>query len=192
MKLARTSLAAAALALTAVTAGAQASTPAPAKNVLSIQPLNAVYGVYSGEFEHAVASNKSLSLGVSYWGASHEETNPSTGSSYTAGVDYLSFDSKYRYYPNHALRGFSFAGSLGFSRLSGDVGAKDSTGTSSASGSLNAIAAGMELSYSWLLGKEEKFHIGTGIGAKKLFPMGDNSGITLAYPTMRISVGYAF
>lgn len=170
-----------ATALFAAAAGAQA--PAAAKTaVISIQPLSAVFGVYSAEFEKALAPTVTLGVGGSYW--SHEDDVSTT--KYTSG------DVKLRYYPEaHPFRGFSFGGQAGYTSLSDrtDFGSGGGSQTDKASGPTLGVA----LDYSWLLGESKSFYVGLGLGAKKIFASNKDIGdATLAYPTAHVSIGYAF
>jgi hypothetical protein len=172
---------AAALVFSATAAEAQ---QAP-KQYVAINPIGAVFTIYSGEFERQVADHASFGVSVSHWGASDSEDD--WGS---VGVSYWSFDGKLRYYPGpQVLRGFSLGGGLGFTTMSGELVTDDGEAT----GRGNALSAGLFLDYSWLLGQNSNFLVGTGIGAKRLFLLGiDDSGLVLAYPTFRLSIGYAF
>ena len=166
--------------LLAAAAGAQA-TPAPKTAVISIQPLSAVFGVYSAEFEKALTPTVTLGVGGSFW--SHDDDVSTT--------KYSSADVKLRYYPEaHPFRGFSFGGQAGYTSLSDkmDFGSSGSQ-TDKASGPTLGVA----LDYSWLLGESKSFYVGLGLGAKKIFASNKDVGnATLAYPTAHISIGYAF
>jgi hypothetical protein len=169
-----------ALAASAATAQAQA---APKQSV-AINPIGAIFQVYSGEIERSLVPGLSLGASGSYWGA---------GSSFedgSADVSYLSVDGKLRYYPGGvSLQGFSFGGTFGYTTLAGSL--TDESGRSTDRG--EALSAGVVLDYNWLLGENRRFLVGTGIGAKRLLPIGvETDGISIAYPTLRLSVGYAF
>lgn len=164
----------------AAAAGAQAPT-APKTAVISIQPLSAVFGVYSAEFEKALAPTVTLGVGGSYW--SHSDDVSTT--KYTSG------DVKLRYYPEaHPFRGFSFGGQAGYTSLSD----KTDFGTGgSQTDKANGPTLGVALDYSWLLGESKAFYVGLGLGAKKIFANNKDVGnATLAYPTAHVSIGYAF
>lgn len=194
--LTRTTLAAAALVLAAAPAAAQsaslAAAPAPAasstvaapRQSISVNPIGAVFQVYMGEFERSLTPSTSIGLSSSYWdaGAGDEESS--------AEVAYLSVDAKLRYYPSaDGLQGFSLGGSVGYTTLSGSF--EDSEGQAQERAS--AVSAGVMLDYNWLLGARKNFMVGTGLGAKRLFPVDvDTDDVTLAYPTARLSVGIAF
>jgi hypothetical protein len=154
----------------------------PKTTVISIQPLSAMYSVYAGEVEHAIAPAWTLGLGASHW-------SPDFGG---IGFTYTSADLKVKYYPDeHALRGFSFGGQAGYThiRTRDDITSDGSTRKTTVGGP----TVGVALDYNWLLGPPQAFYIGLGIGAKKIFAStdGDNEA-TFGYPTTRISIGFAF
>ena len=193
----RTTFAAAALVLAAAPAAAQSTAlqaaPAPAassaaaapRQSISVNPIGAVFQVYMGEIERSLTPSTSIGLSSSYWDAGADD-----GEDASAEVAYLSVDAKVRYYPSGGgLQGFSLGGSVGYTTLSGSF--EDSEGQPQERAS--AVSAGVMLDYNWLLGARKNFMVGTGLGAKRLFPIDvDTDDVTLAYPTARLSVGFAF
>lgn len=175
-------LAAVSVALTSPAARAQ---EAP-RQALSINPLGAVFGVYMGEFERAVRPNTSLGVSATWWDSEGLDDGEGTA----AEASYLTVDAKLRYYPGEAeLKGFSVGGSLGYTGLSGSLTTVDGRET----GHVNTVGAGVSLDYNWLLGARDQVVVGTGIGAKRLFVLGEDvEDVSLAYPTIRLVVGYAF
>jgi hypothetical protein len=158
--------------------GAQAKT-----NVLSIQPLSAVFGVYSAELEHALSPTVTLGVGASYWNFDDDFST----TTYTSG------DVKLRYYPEaQPFRGFSLGGQVGYTALSDDPN-DDEFGGSADKTKASGPTIGVALDYNWLLGATHSFYIGLGVGAKKIFAKADDFGdAKFSYPTARISVGFAF
>lgn len=146
--------------------------------VISIQPISAMLTVYAGELELAMSRSATIGVGGTYWSPDVIDGD----------FNYLSGDVKVRYYPEgRAFQGFSFGGSVGVTHLSASA-------NSSSSGSASGPSIGVMLDYNWLLGAEKAFYIGLGLGAKTLF-ISDKSvadQATLHYPTMRLSVGWAF
>ena len=173
-----------ALALVTVAAiPARGQGVAPQKStVISIQPISAMLSVYSAELEHVVAPTLTVGVGGNYWDWSDD----------VAKVRYTSADLKLRYYPEaHPLRGFSFGGQAGFSSLEDTE--KDPFGGTGSKSKASGPTVGIALDYGWLLGASRSFYVGLGLGAKKIFAKADDaSNAHLAYPTARISVGYAF
>ncbi|HEX2211615.1 MAG TPA: DUF3575 domain-containing protein [Longimicrobium sp.] len=170
------------LALSSSAAAAQESP----RQVLSINPIGAVFGVYMGEFERSVGRHTSVGVAGTYWDTGFTDSESSGELSYTT------VDARLRYYPGESrLQGFSIGGSLGYTGLSGELTTVDGEDT----GRLNTLGAGIELDYNWLLGARNQVMVGTGIGAKRLFILDediDDDDVTLAYPTLRLVVGYAF
>ena len=143
-------------------------------NLLSFNPLGVVFEYFSGEFEHAFSRSASIALAGSY------------ASPYD--LSYSSVDIIGRYYPDGALRGFSIGPTVGYTHVADNYSCYNTC----SNGSTNAFTLGVELDYSWLVGRSQRFGIETGIGAKRLFYTGRNSLGSDALPTARVSVGYAF
>ena len=151
-------------------------------NVLSINPFGFLFEWYNIEYERAFSSTASWSAGVGHIdiGDTNDETT------------YTSADVRLRYYPSaEAPTKFSAGISFGYSRVTDED--PDQTG-GFVKNEFDALAIGIDLGYSWLLGRTRQFFIGTGIGAKRLFLLGeeDEDDETFGYPTLRLSIGYAF
>ena len=181
----RITYAAAAMLLTAAASNVRAQLPAPAADrpttpeygqVVSVSPVFAMLGFYTGEIERRMTTNATL-------GAS--------GSAFTIGpFGYKSLDAKLRFYPNEkALEGFAVGLSAGAIWLSADEG-----GLFSSESSGSGLVMGTEASYSWLTGKRHNLAFALGGGLKRIVRYGgyDVSGAQLTYPTVRASVGVAF
>jgi hypothetical protein len=175
-------LAAVSLALSSSAAHAQESP----RQALSINPIGAVFGVYMGEFERSVSRHASVGLAGTYWDSGFTDSEAS------GEISYTTVDARLRYYPGESrLQGFSVGGTLGYTGLSGSLTTVDGRDT----GHVSTMGAGVSLDYNWLLGARNQVMVGTGIGAKRLFIMDDDvddEDVTLAYPTLRLVVGYAF
>lgn len=156
----------------------------PKQSVVSVNPLAIIFGLYGAEYERGVGRTTSLGVLGSHWSTDRESTFGGRNVSYT------SFELKGRIYPNARLfQGFSFAATSGVVLLREDNSYMGDNDRNTAT----AISVGFELGYSWLLGDESNFFVGTGIGAKRLGVVGgDVIDASLAYPTVRLSVGYAF
>jgi hypothetical protein len=173
-------LTAAALTPFAAASAQQVEVAAP-RNVISIQPINAVLTMYSAEYERQASAAGTFGFGGTYL---------NVGSSGIDEVTYKSADVKLRYYPNgRALMGFSFGATGGFTSLSGT----DFNGNNA---SVSGPSLGVLLEYQWLLGEKRNFSVALGAGAKALFVKADqftgNNNFITRYPTARVSVGYAF
>ena len=156
----------------------------PKHTVISVQPLSAMIAVYAVEVEQAVGVAMSLGVGGTFWSPDF------------AGQDmtYTSGDLKLRYYPQgRALEGFAFGMSAGYAHIkdkSTDV--IFGTGTSEHTASGPTIGANIE--YNWLLGRNNGFFLGLGVGAKRIIAKSDDvsDDVRFGYPTARISIGTAF
>jgi hypothetical protein len=180
MRLARTVVLATVSTLLATAVNAQ-SVATPKTTVVSIQPLTAMFNIYAGEVEHAVAPTWTVGLGGSYW--NHDEDDYS--------LRYISGDVKLKYYPEALpFRGFSFGGQLGYTTITEDDDFDPSTSNET---TIHGPTVGVALDYNWLLGPPQTFYIGLGVGAKKIFAKSEDIGHgTFNYPTARVSIGFAF
>jgi hypothetical protein len=169
------------LGLTTLTATSLSAQTTPKTTVLSFQPLNAMFSVYSAEIEHAVAPSVTLGVGGSYWSSNDD----------LGDTKYSSGDLKVRFYPEgHPLQGFSFGGQVGYTSISDNT--SDGFGGNTKS-TAHGATIGVALDYNWLLGASKAFYVGLGLGAKKIFANSNDIGnATLAYPTARVSIGYGF
>lgn len=173
-------LAAVALCVSPTDADAQTSR----RQSVALNPLALVFKIFTGEYERALGNAKSFGVSASHWGS---DDNDGFGND----VAYLSVDAKFRlYFGEDALRGFSVGATAGYTQLSGTVTRNDGTITERP----NAFSAGAILDYNWVMGTGDKYLVGVGIGAKRLFGLDDydNGGITVAYPTARLSIGFLF
>ena len=171
--------------LGAHTAAAQSAThiqatPGARGQVISIQPLSALFTLYAGELERSLSSSVTLGAGATYWSPDIEGE----------GFRYFSGDLKLRYYPSgRPFEGFSFGGTVGVTRVEATTANVEDAGESDV-----GLSIGTLLEHGWLLGEQKRFYVGLGIGAKALF-IGEDEferDVTVRYPTARISVGWAF
>jgi len=139
-----------------------------------IKPINAIFGVYTGEVEHRLQPSATVGALVSYI-------------NFSGVADYAAAVGKYRFYlDGEALEGFS-AGALG--GLMG-IGADDFDGGREWG---MGITAGAELGYTFRLGEDRGWAVQLATGAQRIFPVGtDVDDIRFVLPTGGISVGYAF
>ena len=174
----------ASLALAALTshARAQARVASPADSqpaygqIISVSPIFALLGFYTGDIERRVTSATTLGVG---------------GSAFTLGpFGYKSVDLKARYYPaGRALDGISLGVSAGIIRLSADEG-----GVFSRSSAASGMVIGTDATYTQLHGKRHNLALSMGGGFKRILRYGgyDVSSVHLTYPTVRASIGLAF
>lgn len=146
------------------------------RNVLSINPLGIPFEYVAAEYEGAVAGPYTLGANFSYFSPGDES--------------YTSFEVKGRLYPNErGPNGFAVGLGLGVSRVS-DVRSCFDCGSISATRPTVHVFA----DYNWLLGRSERFFVGTGVGAKRVFGINgdDYSDILEVYPTVRFQIGARF
>ena len=161
----------------ALPAGAQPAAAAESRSrVFAINPLGIPFEVVSVEFEAALHDAFTLAGNFSYF-------SPDT---YTRS----SFEVKGRLYPNEqAPRAFSVGLGLGvvntrenFEENGIDV-KRDETHPS----------IGVYVDYNWLLGRSNRFFVGTGLGAKRILGESDDfDDAPFVYGTARFLIGVAF
>ncbi len=172
-----------AVALCAAAARAQTVDLPIQNNVLSINPFGFLFQWYNLEYERAFSSTASWAAGVGHIQLGDDDDDREVG--------YTSADIRLRYYPSaEAPTKFSAGISFGYSHVNDD----DRESGTLVEREFDALSVGLDLGYSWLLGRTRQFLIGTGIGAKRVFPIGDDGDDdkTYGYPTVRLSMGYAF
>jgi hypothetical protein len=144
--------------------------------VISVSPVFALLGFYTGEVERRVTSNATIGVG---------------GSAFSLGpLGYKSLDGKIRFYPGErALEGLSVGASAGRIWLSADEGGLFSSASQS-----SGIVVGTDASYTWLSGKRRNLALSLGGGFKRIlrYDRYNVSSVHLTYPTARASVGVAF
>lgn len=178
----------ASLAAQSLPAATGAALPAPKAQVISVQPITAMFTLYSAEYERALSPTVTLGVGGTHWSDGMDE-----GDDASAGLSYTSGDVKLRYYPGASpFQGFSFGVQGGYTRVAGQV-TDDETGER-VDGSVGGATFGVALDYNWLLGASRSFYVGLGAGAKAaLIDVNVLDGKVVAnYPTARLSIGYAF
>ncbi|HKG92667.1 MAG TPA: hypothetical protein VKA84_12275 [Gemmatimonadaceae bacterium] len=190
-------LAAVALASASRAAAAQVATArlAPARaQVLSIQPVSSIIGLYAAEYERRISETTTFGIGATAWLDEYDDGDYYDGSRGDRDR-YLSAELKFRYYPGaEPLRGFSFGFTGGVASLTNEVYVGSATFERRTT---TAGKIGFELDYNWLLGRDERFAVSLGAGAKRLIMREDEFFdsdflVARAYPTARLSVGIAF
>ena len=178
------------LAFLLIAAPLAAQTPDAPKNVLSLNPFGIVFTVINAEFERAVSPNVSVGVSTTWWDFDEDIGDEADLSE---EFTYTSADAKLRYYPGNVLRGFSVGVLGGLTKVNAD--GFDCSGTTCVedNSTETAPSAGITLDYSWRLGAREKFYIGLGVGAKRIFiDDNDDDDFTVAYPFGRFNIGWAF
>lgn len=143
-------------------------------NLVSSNPIGLLFEWYNGEFEHAVKPTVSLGVAASSYDFDNSR--------------YSSVDGIARYYPAaRALRGFSIGVSAGFIDINDNYDYGNCIGCTNDSGSSATI--GVRGDYVWIIGKDQRFAVAAGIGAKRLL---SNDLGTEGVPIGRLSIGYAW
>jgi len=144
------------------------------RNLLLVNPIGVVFNIYNGEFEHVAARAFTMGIGGTYYK--------------DGDFGYTTAEAKFRYYPQErAPHGFSVAMSGGVTHVSGDFLCWDVCSRQSH----QYPTLGIELNYNWLIGPSQRFVIGAGGGAKRLYRSVDD-GTSTVLPTIRLSIGGAF
>ena len=175
---------AAALLLGAAPLRAQPTAEAPPTQRASVNLLGIPFGLVSGEYERF--ATEEVSLGAA------------------AGIDENSeswLEAKARYYPGaRGPRGFAVGMSVGLARLRAFTDGDCFIVCADASGPMGTgVTIGAVLDYQWLLGRRERFYLGTGVGAKRVLGLGDETPTETAVesyrkvlPSFRLQTGFAF
>jgi hypothetical protein len=158
------------------TAARAASPPPSYGQIVSVSPIFALLGFYTGDIERRVTRSATLGAG---------------GSAFTLGpFGYKSLDLKAKYYPaGRALEGIGVGVSAGLIRLSADEGGLFGSGSAG-----SGMVVGTEGTYTRLSGKRRNLALSVGGGLKRIMRFGgyDVSSVHLTYPTARASIGLAF
>ncbi len=143
----------------------------PPRQTFTFNPIGIAAGVYSAEYELAVATQQTVALSASYADINND--------------DFTSLDLRWRLYADRALDGFAVGLSLGSSRTR-DADRPEVPGQFS-------LTIGTQIDYVWLLGAEENFALGVGGGFKRFVSAtGRDENAANFWPTIRLAVGAAF
>lgn len=167
--------------------------------VFSTNPILDMFEWYNAELELKVAPATTIGLSGTYFVFKQEETYYDGMNSATLEVDdqYFSIYGFMRYYmQGESFKGFYLSGRLGYNKVDANGWViDDDTGRGEwVEETGDFLGFGIDVGYSWLLGKEERFAVSLGIGAVRLFG-GDleNADVNFTLPTIRlINVGVAF
>jgi hypothetical protein len=145
------------------------------RQALSFNPLGIPFGYFAGEYEARATDAFTIGGSLSYYDISDDQ--------------YFSAEVKARLYPaERALQGLSVGLAGGITRLDGTCSGASVTDCSETGPSISVI-----VDYNWLLGRTNRFFLGTGVGAKRIFGIGnDYDDLNEAYPTVRFQMGVAF
>ena len=139
--------------LVAAVASTAADAQQPAVQAISVNPLYIPFGGLVVEYERAASPGITLGLSGGYYDPIGDDDD-----------SYSSAEAKLRFYPaERALRGFSIGVTAGAARIRDDEG-RDAVGNEIRS-STSGATAGVIVDYNWLIGRNRRFFVGTGVGA---------------------------
>lgn len=185
--------------LAALVAAATAATLAASPAAAQVVPAPAD----PGPWRQAVAVN-ALGLPFGLFSAEYEAALPSPGFTIGLGGSWFAWEgdrdawveAKALYYPGErAFRGFSVGLTAGVhsARNNDGIGFCTFEGCSSTRRTQTAPTTGVIVNYDWLLGRQQRFRVGVGAGAKRV--LRDVSGpdpLAQVYPDGRFVLGVAF
>ena len=148
----------------------------PRQNLISANPIGLLFEWYNGEYERALNTTTSIAVAASSFGDIDDFDDER----------YSVLDAIGRYYPSgRALRGFSIGVSAGIVNFSRDevIGCPECDDDEGTFGTL-----GIRGDYVWILGRDQRFAVATGLGAKRILGGGDLDGL----PIGRLSIGWAW
>lgn len=183
--------AAAVVALSAAAAAAQEPSSQPPvvpppllepQQSVAVNPLAIPFGVFSAEYEAALPTpGFTVGVGGTYW---------------ANGGDRDSWaEAKAMYYPNErAFRSFSVGLTAGVHSARRNTTSCDFLGAcSSGRRTQTAPTLGVLVSYDWLLGRQERFRVGLGAGAKRILKdVGSSDPLEQVFPDGRFVIGFVF
>jgi hypothetical protein len=135
------------------------------QQVISANPFGLLLEFFNAEYERVATESSTAGFGGSFFDRSDDT--------------YLNADVFWRYYPQGTpLDGWAFGAKMGLTRIT-------------AQGSF--FGFGFDVNRSWLLGANENFYVGIGIGLKRLLGASDVENAPAMIPTIRlVNVGFAF
>lgn len=149
--------------------------------LVTVNPIGVLADYYNVELERALSDVASLALAAEH--------------STTGDTDISALDVRFRYYPQARMfSGLALGASLGYGSFDGDDYDYDDQGNVIHRDRMTGPTLGLELDYSWLVGRDRRLYIGLGIGARRLLSGGDNSGDgpTIVPGGRYFGVGYTF
>ena len=132
------------------------------RRVVSANPFGLLFGLFNAEYERKVTDSLSAGAG---------------GSFFEDDDDYVNADLFVRYYPSgRPLAGWAFGVKAGLTSVD----------------AATYFGVGVDVNWSWLMGKHDQFYVGVGFGLKRLVGTGDSAVLSLV-PTIRlVNIGVAF
>lgn len=193
-RLLRLFVAALTLAAAASPAAAQEAS-ASRRTLVAINPIGAVFGHYAVNFERAIDGSQSVGLSASATEYGFEEDDYDGPRDARARS---SLSAHYRYYPRSVFRGLSLDAQVGVARV--EAGRDECLneppyGCTYVKEEGNSANFGFTIGWNWLLGSDDRLHIGIDGGARRHIMLGDeeiDGRRALAVATGRLSVGLRF
>ena len=152
----------------AAPANAQEAILPERRNVISANPFGLLIELFNGEYERVVSESSTVGVGGSYFTQDD--------------IQYLNADAFFRFYPQaDPLDGWAFGAKAGITSID-DAG--------------SYFGFGFDVNRSWLLGKNDNFYVGVGLGLKRLLGVDDDDpdvDLLQFIPTIRlVNIGVAF
>lgn len=164
------------------------------RTLVATNPIAAIFGVYTLDLERALGELQSIGVGAAYIEPASGSRNDADYSDFRSA--YATVDLNYRYYPRDVFKGWSLGASAGASRIAEDRLTPDLPGRQITTDRATTIGFGFNLGYNWLIGRDDRLHLGLGVGAKRHFVIGGDNfqdgDRSFALPTGRFSLGIAF
>lgn len=188
--------AAAAVALPPAALAAQESSPLPAqRNALATNFIGIPFGLFSLEYERATSfPGLAFGIGGSYFSGDLDDEDGAGGDD-----DRESWaEAKVMYYPGErAFRGFAVGITGGVHSARGyGCERSDAFGGCSVPSlrTQSSPTLGVLVNYDWLLGRQDRFRVGVGIGAKRVLKNVTEyrDPLSQVYPDGRFVIGFTF
>ena len=167
------------LGLSGLPLAAQQREDVQPRNVISANPFGLLLEVFNAEYERVISPTSTIGFGGSTmktettdWDIDEVETH-----------QYVNFDVFWRFYPgSNRTRTYRAPVGWAFGVKAGITGVEGET----------YLGYGFDLNRSWVLGPNDNFYVGLGIGLKRLVGASQDVDLTLI-PTIRIAnVGFIF
>jgi hypothetical protein len=148
-------------------AAAQQPDPPPYRQVISANPFGLLLDVFNAEYERIISESATAGIG---------------GSTISdAGDRYVNADVFWRFYPGGMpLNGWAFGAKVGITHVDGGT----------------YFGYGFDVNRSWIMGRNDNFYVGIGIGLKRLVGTPDDEPDSFDWnyvPTLRlVNIGFAF
>lgn len=152
-------------------------------NIISLNPLGLLLPFFSVEYEAAVTDNSSFAVTGSYYDEANDDADD---------FRHWSLEGKYRLFPGERAPEGLFVGLTGGISMIHDAD-EGCNLTCPEERNATAFTTGLEGGYTWMFGARRTIALGVGVGAKRLYFLGDRpEGVSRVEPTLRLTIGRAF